>query len=221
MLYLTQPKNMMENDIDKDRLELALEAAGLDLWENNLVTGEVTRKAMKTFAELGYTDSETASLVDDMFTIVHPDDVSIIKNTVSEYLSGVTSQYRCEFRLRSKKNDTWVWYANYGRSMDCNGQGQRFIGVTFNINENAKKNCSQPVNLSGVLWLKTPRMPSRVTIRAADESMPTQLYVLFLRAANLHCWEKRRLNTLVAKVWRYMKKKFVWSLRRARTLSLS
>jgi hypothetical protein len=213
---------MMENDIDKDRLELALEAAGLDLWENNLVTGEVTRKAMKTFAELGYTDSETASLVDDMFTIVHPDDVSIIKNTVSEYLSGVTSQYRCEFRLRSKKMTHGYGMQTMDAAWIATVKASALsVSLLILMTENAKKNCSQPVNLSGVLWLKTPRMPSRVTIRAADESMPTQLYVLFLRAANLHCWEKRRLNTLVAKVWRYMKKKFVWSLRRARTLSLS
>ncbi len=129
---------MIEHDIDKDRLALALEAAGLDLWENNLVTGEVTRKAIKTYAELGYTEAETASLVDDMFTIVHPSDIATIKTTVSEYLAGATSQYRCEFRLRSK-DGAWIWYANYGRSMDCHGQGQRFIGVTFNINDRKNK----------------------------------------------------------------------------------
>jgi PAS domain-containing protein len=90
---------------------------------------------MKSFAKLGYTDTETALLVDDMFAIAHPQDVAIIKDTVSEYLSGATSQYRCEFRLHNKNNDAWVWYVNYGRSMDCNGQGKRFIGVTFNIND--------------------------------------------------------------------------------------
>ena len=45
---------MGEEELYKDRLALALEAAGLDLWENDLVTGEVTRKAVKTFAELAY-----------------------------------------------------------------------------------------------------------------------------------------------------------------------
>ncbi|BBP01765.1 sensor domain-containing diguanylate cyclase [Sulfuriferula nivalis] len=157
---------MTENDIDKDRLELALEAAGLDLWENNLVTGEVTRKAMKTFAELGYTETETASLVDDMFAIVHPDDVSIIKNTVSEYLAGATSQYRCEFRLRSKKNDAWVWYANYGRSMDCNGQGQRFIGVTFNIDD---RKCKEELLATRELEWRTLVENSPNTISRYDQ----------------------------------------------------
>ena len=43
---------MGEADLNKERLELALEAAGLDLWENDLITGNVTRKATKTFEEL-------------------------------------------------------------------------------------------------------------------------------------------------------------------------
>ena len=48
---------MNEHDINEERLELALEAAGLDLWENDLLSGEVTRQALKTFAELGYPDA--------------------------------------------------------------------------------------------------------------------------------------------------------------------
>jgi diguanylate cyclase (GGDEF)-like protein/PAS domain S-box-containing protein len=127
---------MGEQDINKERLELALEAAGLDLWENDLVTGDVTRKAIKTFAELGYSEEEAVSYVNDIFSIVHPDDVAVIKASVDNHLTGVTPQYRCEFRIRAKSG-TWVWYANYGKIMDRDGDnlGQRFIGVTFNIDD--------------------------------------------------------------------------------------
>ena len=52
---------MGDADLNKDRLELALEAAGLDLWENDLITGEVTLKASKTFVELGFSEEEIAS----------------------------------------------------------------------------------------------------------------------------------------------------------------
>lgn len=127
---------MSEEDFNKDRLELALEAAGLDLWENDLVSGEVTRKALKTFAELGYNEKETFAFIDDMFSIVHPDDVPIIKAAINEHLTGATPQYRSEFRLLAK-NGSWVWYANYGKIMKSRGvdHGRRFIGVTFNIND--------------------------------------------------------------------------------------
>ena len=50
---------MDKQDLNKERLQLALDAAGLDLWENNLVSGEVTRKATKIFKELGYSDDES------------------------------------------------------------------------------------------------------------------------------------------------------------------
>src|SRR5271169_4471476 len=127
---------MNKQDINEELLEFALEAAGLDLWENNLVTGEVNRKAVKIFAELGYSEEEAASYVDDLFAIIHPDDVPVVKAAINSHSTGVTAQYRCEFRIRSK-NSTWVWYANYGKIMDRDSRntGHRFIGVTFNIDD--------------------------------------------------------------------------------------
>lgn len=131
---------MGEADLNRERLELALEAAGLDLWENNLLTGEVTRKAMKTLAELGYSEHEMAAYVDEIFQLFHPDDVMTVKTAVEDHLSGRTPQYRCEFRLRAK-NGAWVWYANYGKVMDgdSDAPGKRFIGVTFNIDDRKRK----------------------------------------------------------------------------------
>lgn len=131
---------MDEADLNKERLELALEAAGLDLWENNLLTGEVTRKAMKTLSELGYSEHEMAAYVDEIFQLFHPDDVMTVKNAVDDHLSGRTPQYRCEFRLRAK-NGAWIWYANYGKVMDGDSDtpGRRFIGLTFNIDDRKRK----------------------------------------------------------------------------------
>jgi diguanylate cyclase (GGDEF)-like protein/PAS domain S-box-containing protein len=131
---------MDEKDLNKERLELALEAAGLDLWENNLLTGEVTRKAMKTFGELGYNDQEVLHNLKHMLEFVHPDDLEMIQTAVDDHLAGRTPEYRCEFRLLAK-DGSWVWYANYGRVMDAVGlqRGQRFIGVTFNIDGRKRK----------------------------------------------------------------------------------
>ncbi|WP_114972356.1 sensor domain-containing diguanylate cyclase [Rhodoferax ferrireducens] len=131
---------MGEADLNRERLELALEAAGLDLWENNLLTGEVTRKAMKTLSELGYSEREMAVYVHDIFKLFHPDDVMTVKTAVDDHLSGRTPQYRCEFRLRAKSG-AWVWYANYGKVMDghSDSPGKRFIGVTFNIDDRKRK----------------------------------------------------------------------------------
>lgn len=127
---------MGDADLYRDRLALALEAAGLDLWENNLLTGEVTRKASQTFLSLGYSNEEAAAHLMQVFELVHPDDVETVKASVQAHLSGHTPQYRCEFRLRAK-DGRWVWFANYGKVMDAHADtpGQRFIGVTFNIDD--------------------------------------------------------------------------------------
>ncbi|KQO27409.1 sensor domain-containing diguanylate cyclase [Acidovorax sp. Leaf78] len=131
---------MGEADLNKERLELALEAAGLDLWENDLVTGNVTRKATKTFLELGFTEDEIVSGVQDIYALFHPDDLDMVRQSVADHLAGLTPQYRCEFRLRSKRGD-WVWFANYGRIMDGGSDtpGKRLIGVTFNIDDRKRR----------------------------------------------------------------------------------
>ena len=131
---------MGDADLNKDRLELALEAAGLDLWENDLITGEVTLKASKTFVELGFSEEEIASDLQGIYGLFHPDDLGKVKKAVDDHLSGRMPQYRCEFRLRSKSGE-WVWYANYGRIMDGKSStpDKRLIGVTFNIDDRKRR----------------------------------------------------------------------------------
>lgn len=129
-----------EQDLNKERLALVLEAAGLDLWENDLVTGQVTYKATKTFRELGFDDSEMASGLEDIFGLFHPGDLDMVNQAVGDHVAGITPQYRAEFRLRSKAGE-WIWFANYGRIMDRNTgtPGKRLIGVTFNIHDRKQK----------------------------------------------------------------------------------
>lgn len=131
---------MAEEDLNKERLELALEAAGLDLWENDLVSSHVTHKATKTFLELGFTEVEMVSGMKDIFALFHPDDLGVVQQAVSDHVNGTTTQYRAEFRLRSKAGE-WIWFANYGRIMDRSSAtpGKRLIGVTFNIHHRKQK----------------------------------------------------------------------------------
>jgi diguanylate cyclase (GGDEF)-like protein/PAS domain S-box-containing protein len=142
---------MTEQDTNKERLELALEAAGLDLWENDLATGEVVRKASKIFTELGYGAEESLFYMDDIFKIIHTEDIPLIKTAINDHLGGVTTQYRCEFRVLSKSG-AWVWYANYGKIMgrDGNNRGKRFIGVTFNIDD--RKRNEEMLSVREQIW---------------------------------------------------------------------
>ncbi|MFT3735418.1 MAG: EAL domain-containing protein [Rhodocyclaceae bacterium] len=125
---------------DHKRLQLALEAAGLDLWENDLVAGKVTHPAARTFRELGYEPQEVGDSLAFWLDILHPDDMPSVGAALDAYRAGRADNYRSEFRLRSKAGE-WMWYANYGKVM--NGAADvgmhRFIGVTFNINERKRR----------------------------------------------------------------------------------
>ncbi|MGB8713053.1 MAG: diguanylate cyclase [Onishia taeanensis] len=125
---------MDKEDLYKKRLELALEASGLDLWENDLSTGEVVFGLTKVFADLGYETYETATYVADIFKLVHPDDVSAVTQAVDDHISGITERYYSEFRIRAKRG-AWVWYANYGKIVENDGSMTRFTGVCFNLDE--------------------------------------------------------------------------------------
>ncbi|HEV7814849.1 MAG TPA: ATP-binding protein, partial [Janthinobacterium sp.] len=132
---------MNAKDPNQERLELALEAAGLDLWETDLVDGRMTKAVSKTLAGLGYTEADYGSDINETLRkLTHPDDFPLIYAAIDRHLRGDTPQYRCEFRLLAKSG-IWVWFANYGKVMDRDAEqpGRRFIGVTFNIDDRKHK----------------------------------------------------------------------------------
>ena len=159
----------LPQSIDEKRLQLAMEAADFDLWENDLITGTITRRAKKIFAELGYDDTEAEGYLDDIFAIIHPDDIAMVKTALDEHLTGVTAQYRCEFRIRAK-DGAWFWYANHGKIMDGAGEqrGHRFIGITFRIDERKRKQAEREV-LTRALTLLSEC--STILIHAGDEQV--------------------------------------------------
>lgn len=125
---------------DHNRLQLAVEAAGLDLWENDLVAGKVTHPATRTFRELGYHPEVVGDSLAFWLNIVHPEDRPAIDIALAAYRDGRADNYRSEFRLRAKSGE-WIWYANYGKVMSGPKETgmHRFIGVTFNINERRRR----------------------------------------------------------------------------------
>ena len=92
-----------EADLNKERLELVLEAAGLDLWENDLVSGQVTHKATKTFEELGFTQDEIVTGVQDIFGLFHPGDLESVKQAVADHVAvtGALCSRSRSWRARS------------------------------------------------------------------------------------------------------------------------
>ena len=129
-------REWVDLNIFERRLEIALEASGLDLWENDLSTGEVVFGLSKVFEQLGYHHLDIAAYIDDIYKLMHPDDVATVKLAVENHIVGQTSRYYSEFRLRHREGE-WVWFANYGKIIDRDehNRGHRFTGVCFNLAE--------------------------------------------------------------------------------------
>ena len=129
-----------------ERLDLALQAVQLDSWENNLITG-TTIGGNQIYKGLGYDEDEIPNKVQDIYSLIHPDDLSYAQQSLKQYLEGETQVYDCDFRV-CDKNGNYQWLANYARIIERDSQGKPvvIIGITQNINarkqteETLKKN---------------------------------------------------------------------------------
>jgi len=133
-------RKLAQNELkaSQDRFELAIEAAGLDPWENNLLTGK-RQGGSRIFYDLGYLEKEVPRDLDGIFQLMHPEDVQLVKLKINSHLIGKTSLYTSDFRIRDKKGN-YHWVTNYGKIVerDEDGNAIRFIGITLNINDRKK-----------------------------------------------------------------------------------
>jgi PAS domain S-box-containing protein len=122
----------------RDRFELAIIAAGLDPWENNLLTGTMVG-GEKIFHDLGYDQDDIPLNLDELFKLIHPDDIKTVKQNINNHIVGRTNLYTTDFRLKDKEGN-FHWFANYGRIVERDEKGNpiRFIGLTLNINDRKK-----------------------------------------------------------------------------------
>jgi len=118
------------------RAQIALDASGFDIWENNFVTGEAQNSNEKLFAELGYIGKDRPDDLDTIFSLIHPDDYAPAMEAVEAHFRGETNRYKAEFRLKAFNGD-WVWMGNYGQVVERNDKNEvtKFIGVSFNIDQ--------------------------------------------------------------------------------------
>jgi two-component system sensor histidine kinase/response regulator len=119
----------------EERLQLALEASDLGLWDWNIKTGKVYRD-WRWKKMLGY---EAHEITDDSHAfgeLVHPDDAPVIKSELDAYLRGESPVYEVEFRLRSKSGE-WKWIQSRAQVFERDELGEplRMTGTHKDITE--------------------------------------------------------------------------------------
>ncbi len=138
---LTQVANLLadsENFNQKlkerdERWLVALEAAGVGVWDWNAETNKVFYSSLWK-SMLGYQDDEVGDTLDDWQTRVHPDDLEGCYEALDAHFRGDTSHYESEHRLRCK-DGSYKWIMVRGRMIERTPKGKpkRVIGTHTDI----------------------------------------------------------------------------------------
>jgi diguanylate cyclase (GGDEF)-like protein/PAS domain S-box-containing protein len=119
----------------RERLDRALEASDIALFEVEVPTGSVF--LTEGWARMvGSEPSETRTTIDRLMEIVHPDDRERVWSLAMEVLRGERASYEVEHRVRNRDGD-WIWILSRSRAVerDATGKVVRMAGTNVNVTE--------------------------------------------------------------------------------------
>ncbi|MEX0959729.1 MAG: EAL domain-containing protein [Burkholderiales bacterium] len=119
----------------QERLDLALAASDLAIWDWNIKTGEV--QLSKHFGlMLGYESEEIGDRIEFWQGLTHPGDLERIRAAVVQHFKGESLLFDVEYRMRTKAG-AWRWMQTVGRivELDENGRALRMSGTHRDITD--------------------------------------------------------------------------------------
>ncbi|WP_280585936.1 PAS domain-containing protein [Halorubrum sp. Boch-26] len=123
----------------KDRLELAVEGAQLGVWDWDMATDEV--EFNEQWAQmLGHSADEIGSHVDEWERRVHPEDLGLVEDALSDHMAGETEYYDTEHRMRTASGE-WKWVRDVGKVVerDDGGEPVRAVGIHLDIDDQKRR----------------------------------------------------------------------------------
>ncbi|MCK5334624.1 MAG: response regulator, partial [Gammaproteobacteria bacterium] len=123
----------------RDQLTLALEGAGLGMWDWHPHTDKLTTNDI-FLTMLGFQPDDFPETTERWSSLVHPDDLEPTIEVLKPYLDGDDGFYQSEHRLRTA-DGKWKWILDVGRVVerDNSGKAERFIGVHIDISEQKER----------------------------------------------------------------------------------
>lgn len=118
----------------EERLQRALDASNLSLWDWDLVSGRLHQTGADRL--LGYTAAEAGKLLADLRPLMHPDDLPVLHEAMTAHLRQETGEYRVEYRVRHAEGH-WVWIEDSGQAItrDETGRVLRMLGTRRDITQ--------------------------------------------------------------------------------------
>ncbi|MBC7746307.1 MAG: ABC transporter substrate-binding protein, partial [Flavobacterium sp.] len=132
-------KEIEEKMMAEDRLGIAMEAAGLELWEWNTKNDEVffNERWAKLFGYPGITSPQTIS---SWTELIHPDDKVKYTETVNQLLRGEVSSNKLLYRIKtSTGNWRWLLSAKKITSYNADGKPSKITGMHLDIDSIKRK----------------------------------------------------------------------------------
>jgi signal transduction histidine kinase len=119
----------------KDRLDLALEAANILIWDWDMRRTDVFLGGNWAIILRVGKESSTRT-VSELADMVHPDDLPRVKQALQKCLTGDESEYLAEHRVKTLAGG-WVWSLSRGRVVerDADGRALRITGVNVDIDD--------------------------------------------------------------------------------------
>ncbi|MHC4975706.1 MAG: PAS domain-containing protein [Planctomycetota bacterium] len=117
----------------QERLDLALNAASIGLWDTDLVSGEAFLSDI-WYTMLGYEPGAFSPTLDSWIELLHPDDRQRGFEEFDRHIAGETELFRTESRARTASGE-YKWIQDIGRIQEWNEDGtpRRMIGVHLDI----------------------------------------------------------------------------------------
>ena len=143
-------------------LRLAMESADEGVWEWNSKTDLITFDEI-ALRMLGYEPDMPNKKSGWWFSQVHPDDRPLMENAYAAYISGESSKYSVEFRLR-RKDGGYAWISSNARIVTSDHEGRPLLvaGIHRDITER-KRNEEEREKLRNQL-VQSQKMESIATL---------------------------------------------------------
>jgi PAS domain S-box-containing protein len=120
------------NNISTERLNLAVSAATIGIWEWNMITNEIFWSD-EILTIYGLDESFRTLTFEDYLTYVHPEDIGILKRDIDTCLQ-TNGQYKTEHRVIPPDGIT-RWITGTGKVFLKNGVPTKMIGTVIDITQ--------------------------------------------------------------------------------------
>ncbi len=172
-------RSLVQLKQSQQQLDWALSGSGDGLWDWDIVSGTVTRKGVQTM--LNYSEHEFKDTTDQLFELMHPEDVPVVNRELERHLSGLAPQIEIEYRLLDKSG-RWHWILDKGKvvKFDKKGRPLRAAGIQTDITE--RKQAEDDLRLSA----EVIQSMNEVVILTDDELKVCLVNNAFVRVMGLN-----------------------------------